>query len=114
MQERGELFLDEVGRWVARESLDWGALPARVEAAIAERIDRVPEACRRILSAIGRSPALDFLDPGLRAILVELERLKRIFRVGDAGNGRFRQAAIAVGDGLRTAMEIQAGESPCA
>ncbi len=70
--------------------------------------------CRRILTAIGRSPALDFLDPGLRAILVELERLKRIFRVGDAGNGRFRQAAIAAGDGLRAAMEIQAGESPCA
>jgi thioredoxin reductase len=70
--------------------------------------------CQRILTAIGRSPALDFLDPGLRAILVELERLKRIFRVGDAGNGRFRQAAIAAGDGLRAAMEIQAGESPCA
>jgi DNA-binding SARP family transcriptional activator/tetratricopeptide (TPR) repeat protein len=51
LQERGELFRDEAGRWVARESLDWGALPAKVEAAIAERIDRVPDACRRILSA---------------------------------------------------------------
>ena len=51
LQARGELFQDEAGRWVAPESLDWGALPARVEAAIAERIDRLPEAERRILSA---------------------------------------------------------------
>ena len=51
LQARGELFKDEAGRWVARESLDWGRLPARVEAAIAERIDRLPEAGRRFLSA---------------------------------------------------------------
>ena len=51
LQERGELFKDEAGRWVARESLDWGELPARVEAAIAERIERLPENSRRILSA---------------------------------------------------------------
>ena len=30
LQERGELLKDEAGRWVARESLDWGALPVRV------------------------------------------------------------------------------------
>lgn len=51
LHERGELYQDEAGRWVAHEALDWGALPARVEAAIAERIDRLPERCRRILSA---------------------------------------------------------------
>ena len=51
LQERGELFKDEAGRWVARESLDWGELPARVEAAIAERIERLPENSRRFLSA---------------------------------------------------------------
>ena len=51
LQERGELFKDEAGRWVARESLDWGELPARVEAAIAERIERLPEDSRRFLSA---------------------------------------------------------------
>ncbi len=51
LQERGELFKDEADRWVARESLDWGALPARVEAAIAERIERLPETSRRFLAA---------------------------------------------------------------
>ena len=51
LQERGELFKDEAGRWVARESLDWGSLPARIEAAIAERIERLPEQERELLSA---------------------------------------------------------------
>ena len=51
LQERGELVRDEAGRWVARDALDWGGLPARVDAAIAERIDRVPPTCRRILAA---------------------------------------------------------------
>jgi DNA-binding SARP family transcriptional activator/predicted ATPase len=51
LQERGELVKDEAGRWIARESLDWGRLPIRVEAAIAERVDRLPEAERQILSA---------------------------------------------------------------
>lgn len=50
LQVRGELTRDEGGRWVANKSLDWGALPVRVEAAIAERIDRLPEWEHRILS----------------------------------------------------------------
>jgi len=50
LQERGELFQDAAGRWTAHEPLDWGALPVRVEAAIAERIERLPEAARRILA----------------------------------------------------------------
>jgi thioredoxin reductase len=71
-------------------------------------------ACQRILVAIGRCPALDFLDADLRAGLAGLERQKKIFLAGDIGNGRFRQATIAAADGLRAAMEIQAGECPCA
>jgi len=51
LQERGEMSKDEAGRWVVRESLDWGSLPVRVEAAIAERIDRLPERERQILAA---------------------------------------------------------------
>lgn len=51
LQGRGELTKDDAGRWVAHESLDWGSLPARVEAAIAERIERLPEQAREVLSA---------------------------------------------------------------
>jgi thioredoxin reductase (NADPH) len=70
--------------------------------------------CRRILTAIGRAPALDFLDQELRPAIMDLARRKMLFLAGDAANGRFRQAAIAAADGLRAAMEIQAGESGCA
>jgi tetratricopeptide (TPR) repeat protein len=41
LQERGDLHLDENGRWVAQSTLDWGALPARVEGVIEERIGRL-------------------------------------------------------------------------
>ncbi len=51
LQARGDLVKDEAGRWTARESLNWQVLPARVEATIAERIERLSEASRRILSA---------------------------------------------------------------
>lgn len=40
MQERGDL-LQENGSWSVSQSLDWGILPARVEAVIDERIGRL-------------------------------------------------------------------------
>jgi len=70
-------------------------------------------ACRRILTAIGRAPALQFLDPALRSSLSKLGKKKKIYLAGDVGNGRFRQAAIAAADGLRAAMEIQEEVSRC-
>jgi thioredoxin reductase len=66
--------------------------------------------CHLILTAIGRMPALHFLDHDLRAAIEELQLQKKIYLAGDVGNGRFRQAAIASADGLRAAMEIHAGE----
>jgi DNA-binding SARP family transcriptional activator/predicted ATPase len=41
MQERGDLITDREGCWVEGPALDWEILPARVEAAIAERIGRL-------------------------------------------------------------------------
>jgi thioredoxin reductase len=67
--------------------------------------------CHLILTAIGRVPALHFLDPDLRSALAELQLQKKIFLAGDVGNGRFRQAIIAAADGLRAAMEIHMGET---
>jgi thioredoxin reductase (NADPH) len=66
--------------------------------------------CDLILTAIGRVPALHFLDPDLSSAIAELELQKKIFFAGDVGNGRFRQAIIAAADGLHAAMEIHAGE----
>jgi predicted ATPase/DNA-binding SARP family transcriptional activator len=50
MQERGDVVQDEAGRWVEEPALDWEALPARVEAAIGERIARVPGELRQALA----------------------------------------------------------------
>jgi DNA-binding SARP family transcriptional activator/predicted ATPase len=41
MQERGDVRQDETGRWVAGPSLDWDAVPARVEGVIETRIGRL-------------------------------------------------------------------------
>jgi len=49
LQERGEIIKAEDGYWVEGQSLDWMALPARVEAAIRERIARLPDDLYRLL-----------------------------------------------------------------
>jgi predicted ATPase len=43
LQERGDLVQDRIGRWVEGAMLNWETLPARVEAAIRERIGRLAE-----------------------------------------------------------------------
>lgn len=51
LQERGSIVRDAGGRWVAGSDLDWSQVPARVEAVIAERIDRLSEAGQALLAA---------------------------------------------------------------
>jgi ABC-type oligopeptide transport system substrate-binding subunit len=50
MQERGDLVQDEEGAWMVGPELNWEALPARVEGAIAARIGRLEEDLRDILA----------------------------------------------------------------
>jgi len=49
LQERGDIFKDPDGYWVTGPSLDWETLPARVEAAIQERISRLPKTMQKAL-----------------------------------------------------------------
>jgi DNA-binding SARP family transcriptional activator/predicted ATPase len=49
MQERGDLVRDPDGRWTEGPALDWETLPARMEAAIAERIGRLAQPLRNAL-----------------------------------------------------------------
>ncbi|RPI82864.1 MAG: tetratricopeptide repeat protein, partial [Chloroflexi bacterium] len=49
MRVRGDLVKDEDGCWVEGPSLDWEILPARVEGAIGERINRLDEPLVRLL-----------------------------------------------------------------
>ncbi|MCP4535400.1 MAG: AAA family ATPase, partial [Delftia sp.] len=50
MQERGDLIQDEDGQWVLGAALDWETLPARVEGVIEERVGRLEEELREILT----------------------------------------------------------------
>ncbi len=50
MQERGNLIQDAEGRWIEGPALDWQTLPARAEAVIEERVGRLDEELRDILT----------------------------------------------------------------
>jgi tetratricopeptide (TPR) repeat protein len=51
LKMRGELTRDDQNRWVAGAALNWDQLPVRVDAVIAERINRVPEQWQALLEA---------------------------------------------------------------
>jgi len=59
-----------------------------------------------LLVAIGREPSLDFLSENLKENLEKLQKLKVLHIIGDVKNDIYRQTAIAVGDGIKAAMEI--------
>jgi predicted ATPase len=105
MQERGDLFKDEAGRWVSRPALDWDALPARVEGVIAERIGRLERELQEMLTVasvegegfvaevIARVQALD--ERGVvRRLSGELE--KRHHLIGARGIQRLGRQRLSV------------------
>jgi thioredoxin reductase (NADPH) len=59
-----------------------------------------------LVGAVGREPQLDFISVSLRERSAELETMGILHFIGDVKNGIFRQAAIAVGDGIRAGMRI--------
>lgn len=50
MKERGDLVKDQAGCWVMYETLDWETLPPRIEAVIAEQVERLPFESQLLLS----------------------------------------------------------------
>jgi thioredoxin reductase len=59
-----------------------------------------------LIGALGRVARLDFVSSHLFEKIQELESQGILYLVGDVKNGRFRQTAIAIGDGLMAAMKI--------
>lgn len=53
LQASGVLVKDETGHWIEASSINWQQLPTRVEAVIAERIGRLPEAQQTLLHIAG-------------------------------------------------------------
>jgi predicted ATPase/DNA-binding XRE family transcriptional regulator len=50
LQARGDLTPDAAGRWTQGAAIDWNALPVRVEAVIAQRVDRLDHELREMLT----------------------------------------------------------------
>ena len=59
-----------------------------------------------LIGALGREPQMDFVSENLRQQIQDLEARGWLYLIGDLRNGIYRQTAIAVGDGLRAAMQI--------
>jgi len=59
-----------------------------------------------VIFAIGREARLEFLSPAVREGMAGLQREGVLYMAGDVGNDIYRQASIAVGDGVRAAMMI--------
>jgi thioredoxin reductase (NADPH) len=59
-----------------------------------------------LIAAIGRQPALDFLDALPLEQSDHLQQQGRLYLIGDVKNEIYRQTAIAAGDGLLAAMKI--------
>ena len=59
-----------------------------------------------LIGAIGRDPAIDFLSEKIHQAQEDLQSKGLLYFVGDVTNGIYRQTAIAVGDGIKVAMQI--------
>jgi thioredoxin reductase (NADPH) len=64
-----------------------------------------------VIAAIGRVPREITLMPGLIETIDDLVEKGKLRFAGDVMNGIYRQTSIAVGDGVRAAMEIYEGKS---
>ena len=62
-----------------------------------------------LIGALGRTPRVDFIAPALLGKIDALEQQGLLYRIGDVIHGRYRQTAIAAGDGLLAAMKIAHG-----
>ena len=59
-----------------------------------------------VIMAIGRKPNKSFYTKNLTLLEQRLIAAQKLFLVGDVLNNLYRQASIATGDGIKTAMKI--------
>lgn len=83
----------------------------RLQAIFRENEERHEFVLDYIIFATGRNPALGMLGEKVKQNLGKLQEEHRLYLAGDVKNDIFRQLSIAIGDGVRTAMEIFQHES---
>jgi thioredoxin reductase len=59
-----------------------------------------------LVGAIGRDPNLEFVSGQFAEKVIQLKNSGKLYYAGDVVNDLYRQTAIAVGDGILTAMKI--------
>jgi predicted ATPase len=96
MQERGNLVRDEQGRWIEDPSLNWGLLPTRVEGVIEERIGRLDEELREVLT-VASVAGEDFTAQVVARVqaMSERELVRRLTRDLDRQHRLVQEQAIA-------------------
>jgi thioredoxin reductase len=62
--------------------------------------------CAYLLGAIGRTASAPRISKTLQPEINRLQKQHLLFIIGDVKNGIFRQTSIAVGDGVKAAMQI--------
>ncbi len=102
MQERGDLVQDTAGRWVEGSSLEWEALPARVVAVIAERIDRLAGPLHAVLRVASVEGEVFTAEVAARILAAgEREILELLSNVIDRKHRLIRAYSITRVDGQR-------------
>ena len=56
--------------------------------------------------AVGRSPNIKFLSKDLQKVYKKSRKPSHLFFIGDVKNKNDRQISIAMGDGIKCAMEV--------
>jgi thioredoxin reductase len=62
--------------------------------------------CAYLLGAIGRTATAPQLSESVQQYMKQLQKANLLHIIGDVKNGIYRQASIAVGDGVKAAMQI--------
>lgn len=96
LRDGGVLTRDTEGRWTAKSDVDWDVLPRRVEAVVAERVGRLPESLRSLLTAAsvqGEEASAEFV-----ARVLGLNERETVRQLSTEAARRFR---IVIASGVR-------------
>ncbi len=96
MREQGDLEKDAAGCWAEGVSLDWDALPPRVEGVIEERIGRLQEELRETLT-VGSVEGEQFTAE----VIARVRKVDERVVIGRLSNQLDRQHHLVVSQGMR-------------